>query len=93
MEGLCSSNPDWKQQGPGSVRPDTEALFLGGRMASSVWWGVGGGVCHQDGGLQRGPARPISPNCLGARQGLEGCTGSSRAWSSEGSSLETGVSA
>lgn len=40
-EGLCSSSSDWKWQ---DQRPDTEALFLGGRMASSVWWELEAGA-------------------------------------------------
>lgn len=55
--------------GAGSARPDTEALFLGERMAASVRGEVEAEPGTQEGGLQRGPARPLPPDCLGPRQG------------------------
>lgn len=77
VERLCSSNPDWKQQRPGSMRPDTASLFLGGRMASSVRWGAGGGARNPAWRAAEGCARPVASTegtqavtQLGAQEGV-----------------------
>lgn len=55
-----------------AARPDTEALFLGGRMASSVQWGVGGRACHPGWRAAEGPSQASPCRCLALRRGPRG---------------------
>lgn len=63
------------------MQPDTEALFLGGRMASSVRGELEVGLVTQDGGLQRGVPGLSVWKALVLGKG-RGYTGSGMAWSS-----------